>query len=190
MHPYPTPGRHAQRLDVTPGEFLLCVCTRPAHYHYHCHCHVYLRFNFTQPSPCVSYVSSIPDLEGLGHAQANRDFGFLLAATLTDLGVCFALPRLNEKNPMKGKVTHGRKDTMARELAAWEQVLGQPDGLVRLQRIPNRDELETVRCGSYRSVYRCALYQRVSARARIFMIAVKQRRVPPPSFPLTRRWSA
>ena len=39
---------------------------------------------------------SIPDIQGLGHAQANRNFGLMLAASLADVGVCYAYPSLAE----------------------------------------------------------------------------------------------
>eukprot|EP00667_Euglena_gracilis_P014287 EG_transcript_14778 len=69
---------------------------------------------------CQTFVSSVPDVEGLGHAQANRNFGLMLAASLWDAGVCYAYAPLN-RHAGKAAVTQ-----KARTLGRWEQFLGKP----------------------------------------------------------------
>uniref|UniRef100_A0A7S1I689 Uncharacterized protein n=1 Tax=Eutreptiella gymnastica TaxID=73025 RepID=A0A7S1I689_9EUGL len=56
------------------------------------------------PSSCTSYVSIQPDVQGLGHAHANRDTALQVALALANESVCYAHPAIHARhvhNPKK-----------------------------------------------------------------------------------------
>ena len=66
------------------------------------------------PADCISYVTIFPDVQGLGHAHANRDTALQVALALADIGVCYAHP------PIKARHVHDPKK--------WEHFLGFEKG--------------------------------------------------------------
>jgi hypothetical protein len=93
-----------------------------------------LRFDFTRrdPESCTSFVSSVPDIEGLGHAQANRNLGMMLAASLADTGICYSYSPLNELVHLKKASGHRMSVAKAAKLGQWERLIGVPEGSLRV----------------------------------------------------------
>eukprot|EP01012_Entosiphon_sulcatum_P007425 TRINITY_DN13773_c0_g1_i2.p1 TRINITY_DN13773_c0_g1~~TRINITY_DN13773_c0_g1_i2.p1 ORF type:complete len:404 (-),score=28.49 TRINITY_DN13773_c0_g1_i2:8-1219(-) len=96
------------------------------------------QFNFTFSHACTSFVTCQPDLQGLGHAQANRNYGLLVAGLLGEEGVCFANPMLSDWR----RHIHFESDQMRKAtLLGWDRFLGigkafHPLKKVRMLRLP------------------------------------------------------
>ena len=64
--------------------------------------------------------------------QANRDFGLLVAASLSDLGMCFAIPRLSDWR----KHVHWEKEHLVKvQLDSWDRFLGFIRGFPTLTKV-------------------------------------------------------